>query len=61
MQVAMVMGVSLTAESPRSARQREARKPERTGPVIPPGFAVTVAGALAPESPAVVCTTTVMV
>jgi hypothetical protein len=50
--------VSFTAESPLSSTHLALPSPETIGPV---GCAVKMAGALAPESPAVVRVMTVMV
>src|ERR1022692_794686 len=60
LQSPMTTGVSFAAESLLSSTHLALLSPATIGPVIPPGGSgVTVAGALAPESPAVVWATTV--
>ena len=46
LQVAMVTGVSLEAESPRSAAQRVARYPDTTDPETGPAALITYAVSL---------------
>ena len=51
-------GAPFTLESPLSATHLAGCRPETTGP-LGPWVTLTVAAALGPESPAVVCATTV--